>query len=117
MSAFFFTLAALGAAAAGFGALGLAMDRHWQAIHGNAPAPRQRRTLQLLGAVALLLSLGCCLAVRDTGQAIVLWCGVLSVAAWGSVAVLTYGARHAGSSAASAAMVACATVALGLVLR
>lgn len=119
MSTAFFTIAALGAAAAGFGALGLAMDRHWEAIHGRGtmPAPALRRMLQLGGSIALAVSLWCCLAVRDTGQAIVLWCGVLSVAAWASVAVMTYAARHARHTAAGAAVLACATATLALVLR
>ncbi|HEX8602874.1 MAG TPA: DUF3325 domain-containing protein [Pseudoduganella sp.] len=118
-AAIFFTIAALGAAAAGFGTLGLAMDRHWEAIHGrgNLPAPGVRRLLQLGGGAALVISLWCCLAARDTGQAIVLWCGVLSVAAWGAVAVMTYAARHARRTAAGAAVIACATVTLALVLR
>lgn len=118
-TAIFFTIAALGAAVAGFGGLGLAMDRHWEAIHGRGsmPAPRLRRLLQLGGAAALAVSLWCCLGVRDTGQAIVLWCGVLSVAAWGSVAVMTYAAQHARYAAAGAAMVACTTATLALVMR
>jgi hypothetical protein len=118
-AAIFFTIAALGAAAAGFGTLGLAMDRHWEAIHGrgNVPAPGMRRMLQLGGAAALAVSLWCCLGARDTGQAIVLWCGVLSVAAWSAVAVMTYAARHARRTAASAAVLACAMAALALVLR
>jgi len=121
-AAIFFTIAALGAAAAGFGGLGLAMDRHWEAIHGRGsmPAPALRRTLQLGGSAALIVSLWCCLAVHDahnTGQAIVLWCGVLSVGAWASVAVLTYAAQHARHTAAGAALVACATATLAVVLR
>ncbi|WBS03581.1 DUF3325 domain-containing protein [Pseudoduganella sp. SL102] len=121
-AAIFFTIAALGAAVAGFGGLGLAMDRHWEAIHGrgSVPAPSLRRMLQLGGSAALAISLWCCLAVHEAdnaGQAIVLWCGVLSVAAWGSVAVMTYAAQHARHSAAGAAFVACATAVLALVLR
>lgn len=118
-AAIFFTIAALGAAAAGFGTLGLAMDRHWEAIHGRGsmPAPALRRMLRLGGGAALAMSLGCCLAARDTGQAIVLWCGVLSVAAWAAVAVMTYAAQHARRTAAGAALVACATATLALVLR
>ena len=118
-AAIFFTIAALGAAAAGFGALALGMDRHWEAIHGRGsmpPAPL-RRMLQLGGSIGLAISLWCCLAVRDPGQAIVLWCGVLSVGAWASVTVLTYAAQHARHTAAGAALVACATAALAIVLR
>jgi hypothetical protein len=116
---FFFTIAALGAAGAGFGSLGLAMDRHWEAIHGRGsmPAPGLRCLLQLGGSAALAISLMCCLAVRDTGQAIVLWCGVLSVAAWGAVAVMTYAAQHVRRTAAGAAIVACATAVLALAMR
>jgi hypothetical protein len=121
-TAIFFTIAALGSAIAGFGGLGLAMDRHWEAIHGRGsmPAPGLRRMLQLGGSAALVISLWCCLAVHEgdnIGQAIVLWCGVLSVAAWGSVAVMTYAAQHARRAAAGAALLACATATLALVMR
>ncbi|TWI61165.1 uncharacterized protein DUF3325 [Pseudoduganella lurida] len=119
MTTALFIIAALAATAAGFAALALAIDRHWEAIHGRGSEPTAtgRRNLRLLGSVALVLSLWCCLQVRSTGQAVVLWCGVLSVGAWLAVALFTYAARHAGRTLTVAGALACITGVAAVVLR
>lgn len=107
-AAFFLAVTALAAATAGFAALGLAMDRHWAGIHGRGSEPpmQLRRMLQLAGAVALPVSLWCCLALRETGQAIVLWCCVLSIGAWIAVAVMTYAEKQTARAAKAAGVLA-----------
>jgi hypothetical protein len=119
LTALLFTVAALSAATAGFAGLSLAMDRHWQGIYGRgaAPEPGRRRLLQGLGSVALLASLACCLAVRDSAQAFVMWVGLLTAAAWIAVSLLTYGARKAGRAARAAGLLACAAGASGVLLH
>ena len=63
-------LGALGAAAGGWIALSLAMERHWQNQHGRGTAPtaRQRRRLQGSGAASLLVSCLVCLFVWGAAQ-------------------------------------------------
>lgn len=118
-AAFFLAVTALAAATAGFAAVGLAMDRHWAGIHGRGTEPPLplRRMLQLAGAVALPISLWCCLALRETGQAIVLWCGVLSIGAWIAVAVMTYAEKQTARAAKVAGGLAIAAGLVAVVLR
>ncbi|WP_166454847.1 DUF3325 domain-containing protein [Duganella aquatilis] len=88
-------VAALASAVGGFTALSLAMDRHWEALHGrgNLPTGRTRRTLRRSGAAGLLVSLLVCLDVWGGSQGWVAWAGMLTAAAIGMVLVLTYAAR------------------------
>ena len=95
LHAILLALAALGAATAGFTALSLAMERHWEQLHGRgAPLPaRARRGLRHAGAVGLLASLAACIALRGAGQGWVAWAGVLTLAGITLVLVLTYASR------------------------
>ena len=84
------------AALSGFGALSLAMDRHFEDIYGRGTSPgAKRRWLQLLGTLALLASLLACLLAQGTAQGWVLWCGVLTVAALLLLLLLCYAPRWA----------------------
>jgi hypothetical protein len=88
-------IAALSSAAGGFVALSLAMDRHWEGLHGrgNLPADSTRRMLRWSGSGGLLVSLLVCLNVWGASQGWVAWAGVLTAAAISMVLVLSYGAR------------------------
>jgi hypothetical protein len=73
----------LGAAAAasvlGFGWLALAMDTHWAQAHG--PAAQKRgvaRRLRVVGALAITLSLGLCLAANHPSMAVLVWIMLLA---------------------------------------
>lgn len=88
-------IAALSSAAGGFASLSLAMDRHWEALHGrgNVPGDRTRRRLRWAGSGGLLVSLLVCLSVWGLSQGWVAWAGMLTASAIGLVLVLSYAAR------------------------
>ena len=81
---------------AGFTALALAMDRHFEDLFGRGKSmgPAQRNGLRAAGTLALVLSLWACLASHGAGQGWVLWLGVLTAAALGVVLLLSYGLRR-----------------------
>ena len=91
-----FGLSALAAAVAGFLALGLAMERHC-------------KLSQALGALALLVSLLCCSALRAQGYGFVPWIGCLTAAAWIAIGLLA----HDVATAMRAARLAAVSAALG----
>ncbi|WP_296952702.1 DUF3325 domain-containing protein [uncultured Massilia sp.] len=106
-------LVALGAALAGLAALGLAMDRHWEQLHGRGtgPAPSARRRLRHAGTVGLLASLLACIALRGAAQGWVAWAGMLTAAALTLALALAYAARavaRLGWTAAALALLALA---------
>lgn len=111
-------VAALASAAGGFTALSLAMDRHWEGLHGrgNLPADSTRRMLRWSGGGGLLVSLLVCLYVWGAAQGWVAWAGMLTAAAIGLVLVLSYSARaivRVGWAAGGVSAVAIALVVLG----
>jgi len=106
-------LAALAAAIAGFAALSLAMDRHWEQLHGrwSEPAIPARQWLRAGGTLGLLASLAACIALRGAGQGWVAWAGMLTLAGVSLALTLSYAARgvtRLGYGAAIAAFVASA---------
>ncbi|WP_374608621.1 DUF3325 domain-containing protein [Diaphorobacter nitroreducens] len=80
---------------AGFTALALAMERHFEDLFGRGKSmgAAQRMGLRTAGAVALALALGACLLSHGASQGWVLWLGVLTAAALGVVLLLSYGPR------------------------
>lgn len=86
---------AFGLAYLGFLLLALAMDRHHRAMLGGVPGPRRRRLCRLGGAALLGLSLLPCFAAWGWSIGPVAWCGVLSLAAFVLVLLLTYAPRAA----------------------
>lgn len=109
----FLALVALGAAIAGFTALSLAMDRHWEQLHGRGaePGAAVRRRLRHAGTLGLLASLLACIALRGAGQGGVAWAGMLTAAAMTLALTLTYAARgvaRLGWGATAVALVALA---------
>ncbi|WP_298924483.1 DUF3325 family protein [uncultured Ramlibacter sp.] len=84
------------AAACGFAALALAMDRHHEDAFGRGRTPgAARRWLRAGGSAGLLVSLLASLAVQGPTQGWVLWLGVLTAAALAVVLALSYGPRRA----------------------
>jgi hypothetical protein len=93
-----FGLSALASAVAGFLAIGLTMERHC-------------RLARVLGALALLVSLLCCSALRARGYGFVPWIGCLTAAAWIAIGLLS----HSAATAARMARLAAVAAALGCV--
>jgi hypothetical protein len=112
-------IAALSSAAGGFTALSLAMDRHWEGLHGrgNLPGDGTRRLLRWSGAGGLLVSLLVCLNVWGASQGWVAWAGVLTAAAISLVLVLSYAARAIVRVGWAAGGVSAAAVTLVLLSR
>ena len=99
MSALILAGAAL--AYSGLAVKGLSIDRHYADIHGRGAEPGRRLRLQLrlVGWLALALSFGACVAASGWHIGPVLWCGVLSVAAWSVTLLLQYAPRRAVQAA------------------
>lgn len=75
--------AALLAATAGMGWLALALQAHWEQVHGATEgcSPGAARLLRALGAGALAASLALCLAVDYASMAVLVWVMALAGAA------------------------------------
>ncbi|MDO9709101.1 DUF3325 domain-containing protein [Paracraurococcus lichenis] len=86
---------AFGLAYPGFLLLSLAMDRHHRDLLGEAPPWPRRLACRLGGAGLLGLSGLPCLAVWGWSIGPVAWCGVLTLAASGLVALLAFAPRAA----------------------
>ncbi|MCO6417753.1 DUF3325 domain-containing protein [Siccirubricoccus sp. KC 17139] len=86
---------ALGLAYAGFLLLSLAMDRHHRELLGGAPPRVRRLACRLGGAASLGLSILPCFALWGWSIGPVAWCGVLTLAAFGLVALLAFAPRAA----------------------
>jgi len=102
---------AFSAALAGFAALALAMDRHFEDSCGRGREPgRMRPWLRVGGSAALLLSLAASLSLAGPAQGWVLWCGVLTADAWVLALLLSYAPRRAPRCALLAGAVAAAAL-------
>ncbi len=78
-------------AVAGFGWLALAMDPHWEQVHGEPAAPASvARCLRLAGALALAASLGLCLAADHPSMAVLVWVMLMAGAAATIAATLSW---------------------------
>jgi len=79
----------------GFAATSLTMDRHYADIHGRGKEPdaRLRLRLRTLGWLGLLLSFMACIGASGWHIGPVLWCGILSLAAWTVTLLLQYHPR------------------------
>jgi len=78
-----------------FAAKGIVMDRHYADLHGRGkePKPATRLRLRTLAWLALALSFAACIASSGWHIGPVLWCGVLSIAAWTVAILLQYAPR------------------------
>jgi len=79
----------------GFAATSLTMDRHYADIYGRGKEPdaRLRLRLRTLGWLGLLLSFMACIGASGWHIGPVLWCGILSLAAWTVTLLLQYHPR------------------------
>lgn len=95
MSALPVVTAAIGTALAGFLALSLAMDRHYEDSYGRGSQPGSARPwLRLAGSATLACSLVLSLCLQGMAQGWVLWLGVLTLAAVAATLLLSYLPRH-----------------------
>lgn len=75
----------------GMGWLALAMDPHWEQVHGDdAPPPAAARALRVSGALALAASLGLCLGADHPSMAALVWLMLLAGAAAAIAATLSW---------------------------
>lgn len=73
--------AALASAGAGMAWLALAMDGHWEQVHGSAPRTAQRiKGLRIVGGGGLVASLLLCLLADHATMAALVWIMVLAAA-------------------------------------
>lgn len=86
----FLTLAGV-AAVSGFAWLALAMDAHWEQVHGGVAPPREARlALRLLGICGLLVSAVLCFLADRPSMATLVWVMLLSGAALSIALTLTW---------------------------
>ena len=99
MSALILSGAAL--AFSGFAATSITMDRHYADIHGRGKEAHAATRLRLraLGWIGLLLSFMACIGASGWHIGPVLWCGILSLAAWTVTLLLQYHPRRVLQSA------------------
>ena len=88
-------LSGVALAFSGFAAKGIVMDRHYSDIHGRGKEadPATRLRMRLLGWLGLALSFAACIGAGGWHIGPVLWCGVLSIAAWTVTLLLQYAPR------------------------
>ena len=75
------SLLSLAAAGTGFALLSLTMARHANQALGTTLPRSRRRFLTVSGWCLLVASLICCVGAMGWGNAVVAWCGVLTLAA------------------------------------
>jgi hypothetical protein len=118
MSGVFYMVAVFALCHAGFGALSVAMQRHYADMHGRgqeAP-PALRRRLQATGAAALALALGAAVLKAGAGHGPLLWLGAMTAAALALVLLLSYAPRRVARLAQAAAAVGLVGLFLGALL-
>ena len=91
---------------AGFGAMSLAMDRHYEDVFRRALTPRHRGLLRIAGWVGLACSLWACATVYGWSYGMVEWIGMLAIAGLLLIWALAYRAVLAAGLAAACAVVA-----------
>lgn len=91
---------------AGFAALCLAMDRHFETLFERAIAPRARLVLRCAGWAALALSLVAAEAVYGWSYGVTEWVGMLAIAGLLLIWILTYQPRLALGLGAGCALAA-----------
>jgi hypothetical protein len=89
MNALWLTLAVL-TCFTGFAWLALAMEVHWRQVRNTPPQARPVRTLRVLGAVALAVSLAACLQADHPGMAALVWVMLLAAGAKTVALMLTW---------------------------
>ncbi|AZY52080.1 DUF3325 domain-containing protein [Bordetella avium] len=95
------SVAAFFLAYAGFAALSLAMERHFEDVFDRPPPPALQRWLRTGGTLALAASLWLCARVSGWSYGIVLWTGLLTVAGLLLIGIMTYRPRLAWATGAA----------------
>ena len=91
---------------AGFSALCLAMDRHYENVFDRGIPRRHRLPLRLLGWLGLALSLAACAAAWGWSYGTVEWVGILSLAGLLLIWFLAYWPRAALAAGGACAVAA-----------
>jgi hypothetical protein len=118
MSGVFYMMSVFALCHAGFGALSVAMQRHYADMHGRgqeAPATLRRR-LQAAGAAGLALAFAAAVLQAGGGHGPLIWLGGMTTAALALMMLLTYAPRRVAPLAQAAALVGLAAFVLGGVL-
>ncbi|WP_459617887.1 DUF3325 domain-containing protein [Bordetella sp. 2513F-2] len=100
------SLAAFCLAYAGFAALCLGMDRHYEQLFEQAMPRRHRWWLRVSGWLALALSLAACAAAWGWSYGAIEWIGILSLAGLLLIWCLTYWPRVALAAGGACALAA-----------
>ncbi|NHZ42666.1 DUF3325 domain-containing protein [Massilia aquatica] len=103
---------------AGFGALSVAMQRHYADMHGRgleAP-PELRRRLQAAGAGALVLAFAAAVLKGGGGHGTLTWLGGMTTAALALMMLLTYAPQRVARLAQAAGAIGLAAFALATLL-
>jgi hypothetical protein len=75
----------------GFSWLALAMQEHWQQVHGGAVPPQAtQRVLRMLGACALIASGILCFTADRPSMAVLVWILLMSFSAVSTALTLTW---------------------------
>lgn len=118
MSGAFYMVAVFALCHAGFGALSVAMQRHYADMHGRgqeAP-PALRRRLQAAGSAALVLAFAAAMLHAGSGHGPLIWLGGMTTAALALMMLLTYVPHRVAPLTQAAAVVGLAAFVLGGVL-
>ena len=106
-------VAAWAFAVSGLGALAMVMQRHEHAFFSGKGAGRMRRVMfRLSGSLMLVAALRLCVREEGVGVGLVLWCALLTVAAWAVVALMVSRGRWVPTLTASLLLFALLTVSL-----
>ncbi|RSZ60797.1 DUF3325 domain-containing protein [Massilia atriviolacea] len=118
MSGALYMVAVFALCHAGFGALSVAMDRHYADMHGRGqePPPAVRQRLQAAGAAALALALAAAVLKAGGGHGPLVWLGGMTAAALALVLLLTYAPQRVARLAQAAGAVGAIAFALGALL-
>lgn len=103
---------------AGFGALSVAMQRHYADMHGRgqeAP-PDLRRRLQAVGASALVLAFLAAVLKAGGGHGPLVWLGGMTAAALALMLLLTYAPQRVSLLAQAAGAIGLAALLLGAII-
>lgn len=111
------SIACAGLAFGGFTWLAQTIDRHHADMHGRGTEPDRVRIARLRaqGYLALALALGACVVEQGWAFGLLYWTGLLTVTAWGTVAIFACAPRLSGRLALIAAGVS--AIAVGVLMQ
>jgi hypothetical protein len=110
-----YLVAVLALCHAGFGALSVAMQRHYADMHGRgqeAP-PALRRRLHAAGASALVLAFAAAVLHAGSGHGPLIWVGAMTTAALALMLLLAYAPQRVAPLAQTAGLLGLVAFVLG----